>query len=222
MPHKIPPTGQAPSPDIPRRTIDYVRALSACVDAKGDYFPGHSDAVGYLVTLYATELDVQEPLLSELHVAAMLHDTGKIRVADSILLAPRSLTDDEWKIMRQHSVWSSEITASIGGLEHLVSWVRHHHEHWDGSGYPDGLKGEEIPWQSRLLLIADAFHVMTAHRPYRRAMTRVEALTVLHNCSGKQFDPGFIDNALARPPVVTQRESMSDAVQVSSRRRRLA
>jgi len=182
------------------RTIEYLRNLAATVDSKGEYFPGHSDAVAYIVTLYATELGIDGPELTLLHCAAMLHDTGKIRVPDSILLAPRRLTSDEWVIMRKHSIWSAEIAEGIDGLGNIAVWVKHHHEHWDGSGYPDGLKGEDIPWQSRLLLIADAFHVMTSPRPYRAAMSRLRALDVLIEHAGTQFDPTFVnmvnDNAV--------------------------
>ena len=193
---RLPPLEQAPK-RLSFRTMEYLRMLAATVDAKGNYFPGHSDAVAYIVTLYASELGITEPLLGMLQGAAMLHDTGKIRVPDSVLLAPRPLTEDEWIVMRSHSVWSAEIAAGIDGIGEIPAWIRHHHEHWDGSGYPDGLKGEEIPWQSRLMLVADAFHVMTSMRPYRSAMSRQGAFAILADNAGGQFDPFFVGEALA-------------------------
>lgn len=175
------------------RIVEYVRDLAATVDSKSDYFPGHSVGVAHIAGMIVVELGMDQRIVQPLQVAALLHDVGKIRVPDSILLSPHALTQDEWKVMHQHSLWSAEIAAGIGDLsEDVVSWILHHHEHVDGSGYPDGLQGDQIPWQSRLLLVADAYHVMTAVRPYRSAMTRTEAAALLREKSGEQFDPVFV------------------------------
>ncbi len=184
------------------RTLSYCRSISAAVDAKADYFPGHSDGVAYLVQLIGRELEIEHDMLQRLQAAALLHDTGKFRIPDSILMAPRRLTLEEFEVMKSHSVWSSEIAAGISGFDKDIAvWIRHHHESWNGSGYPDGLAGEEIPWQSRLMLVADAFHVMTAYRPYKDARSRTEAIAELAVCAGKQFDPQFVDALMARPVV---------------------
>lgn len=188
--------------------LEYVRTLAATVDAKGEYFPGHSDAVAYLTTLLGTEAGIQKPMLSQLHIAAMLHDTGKLLIPDSILNAPRKLTDEEWVIMRKHSTWSAQIASAITGIGEIAVWVRHHHEHWDGSGYPDGLTGDRIPWQSRLMLIADAFHVMTAVRPYQNARSRIGALTAIQENAGTQFDPNLVDMLANRPPILITRKDL--------------
>lgn len=188
--------------------LEYVRTLAATVDAKGEYFPGHSDSVAYLTTLLGTEAGVQQPMLAQLHIAAMLHDTGKLLIPDTILNAPRKLTEDEWVIMRKHSTWSAQIASAIAGIGEIAVWVRHHHEHWDGSGYPDGLRGDKIPWQSRLMLIADAFHVMTAVRPYQQARSRIGALTVIQENAGSQFDPNLVDMLAHRPPVLITRQDL--------------
>ena len=185
-----------------QRTMSHCRAIARAVDSKAGYFPGHSDGVAYLVQLIARELGVGRGMLRRLQVASLLHDTGKLKIPDRILLAPRKLTQEEYDVMKQHSVWSSEIASSISGFDKDIAiWIRHHHESWDGSGYPDGLAGEAIPWQSRLMLVADAFHVMTAHRPYQDARSRSEAIAEIIANSGTQFDPRFVDAIMTRPAI---------------------
>lgn len=185
------------------RTLDFCRSVARAVDAKAGYFPGHSDGVAYMTQLLGRELGIDDIMLRRLQAAALLHDTGKLLVPDTILLAPRSLTVPEFAIMKKHSVWSSEIACALSGFSgDIALWIRHHHESYDGTGYPDGLKGEEIPWQSRLMLVADAFHVMTAYRPYQSARSRSEAITELIENAGKQFDPQFVDAVMTRPKLL--------------------
>lgn len=179
--------------EVDERTMDYLRTLSATVDTKGGYFPGHSVAVAYLASTMGLELGKSVAELAAVQVAALLHDTGKLMVPDQILMAPRPLTEQEWIVMRQHSVWSSSIAAAVTGLDEVAGWIRSHHERMDGKGYPDGLVGDAIPWQSRLLLIADAFHVMTTVRPYSKGITRHEAVRLLYQHSGTQFDGDMVD-----------------------------
>lgn len=187
-----------------RRTMAYCRSLARAVDSKAEYFPGHSDGVAYIVQMIGRELEIDRTMLMRLQVASLLHDTGKLRVPDAVLLAPRRLSDEEFEIMKMHSIWSSEIAAAIAGFDaDIAIWIRHHHESWNGTGYPDGLAGEDIPWQSRLMLVADAFHVMTAYRPYHTARTRSDAIAELIMNSGVQFDPKFVD-ALMAPPAISR------------------
>ena len=124
--------------------------------------------------------------------AALLHDLGKIGIPDSILQKPSSLTEKEWQSMRQHPVLSHQALAQVGGFSSVLPLVRHHHEHFDGSGYPDGLSGEDIPIGSRIILAIDAFDAMTSDRPYRRAMPIASAAKELVRCSGSQFDPPVV------------------------------
>jgi HD-GYP domain-containing protein (c-di-GMP phosphodiesterase class II) len=121
----------------------------------------------------------------------MLHDIGKIGLPDSILGAPRPLGDDEFAIVKRHPEFGQELLDGIG-IEPVDEWVLHHHEHWDGSGYPHGLAGEEIPLGSRIILAADAFEAMTADRPYRAAQSREFALRELRANIGIQFDPNVV------------------------------
>jgi len=123
----------------------------------------------------------------------MLHDVGKVSVPDSILRKPGPLTPDEYEEIKRHPVAGAEIVQRVEGLEPIVPWVRHSHEHFDGSGYPDGLSGETIPPASRILLVADAYDAMTSHRAYRRAMSPEDAQAELRKNAGTQFDPACVE-----------------------------
>lgn len=169
--------------------VTSLRALAAAVDFKAGYVPGHSDSVAYLMSMMAREAGYGEQIAAQLELAALLHDAGKIRIPDSILLAERPLTPEEFRIIRKHPGWSAELATGYGEADFSFDWILHHHEHFDGSGYPDGLRGDEIPWPSRMLLVADAFQVMTSDRPYQRSRTRREALRILAECTGTQFCP---------------------------------
>src|SRR4051794_32118863 len=144
-----------------------LRSMAGAVDIKGGYVPGHSDSVAYLMSMMGREAGYSPESIRLLELAAFAHDVGKLRLPDAVLLAQRPLTVEEEAMVRQHPVWSAHVAAGLEGAEAIVPWVRHHHEHWDGSGYPDGLSGEAIPWPSRMLLVADAFQVMTTDRPYQ-------------------------------------------------------
>lgn len=165
------------------------RALAQAVDYKAGYVPGHSDGVAYLIGMMSREAGYDTFTTGRLELAALIHDVGKLRIPDSILLAERKLTEEEFTLIKHHSVWSANVAAAFDEMEDIIPWVRHHHERWDGGGYPDGLKGEDIPWPSRMILVADAFHVMTTDRPYQRSRTRREALEILQANTYTQFCP---------------------------------
>lgn len=169
--------------------MEYSRLLARAVDAKGDYFPGHSDGVAYLLRLMASVAEMDKDEADCLELIGMLHDVGKIHTPDAILRKPSTLTAVEFDAIRLHPIQGEEIVRSIQGMEHLAPAVRHHHEHWDGSGYPDGLAGKAIPYHSRLLLVADAFHVMTSRRPYQQPRSRAAAVREVALNAGKQFCP---------------------------------
>ena len=177
---------------LARRPAEYLRLLAQAVDAKGDYFPGHSDGVAYVVRLMATEANLSDEHTAALMEAALMHDVGKLAVPTAILRASRRLTDAEYELMKEHPIWSERIAERSGVRLDVPVWVRHHHEHWDGSGYPDRLAGEQIPIESRILLVADAFHVMTNHRSYARAKPRSVAIGELERLAGVQFCPDSV------------------------------
>jgi putative nucleotidyltransferase with HDIG domain len=149
----------------------------------------HSSAVADHAAAIAEELGWSRTELALLRMAAMLHDVGKVSVPDRILRKPGPLTDAEFAEVAKHPETGAEIVGRIGSLAPIVPWIRHAHEHWDGSGYPDGLSGEAIPLASRVLLVADAFDAMTSDRPYRKARSHDGALEELRRHAGSQFDP---------------------------------
>jgi HD-GYP domain-containing protein (c-di-GMP phosphodiesterase class II) len=130
--------------------------------------------------------------LKALWYGALFHDIGKIGVPDSILHNTDELTEEEWGVIRQHTVVGERIIRPVGFLRHIAPIVRHSHEHWDGSGYPDGLRGRLIPIGSRIILACDAYGAMTTERPYRAALTPADAVAELRARSGTQFDPQIV------------------------------
>jgi diguanylate cyclase (GGDEF)-like protein len=167
-------------------------ALARAVDAKDAGTRNHCETVSELCVLIGQSLGLDADRIERLRLAGLLHDVGKIGVSDGILRKPGRLTEDEAAEMSSHVRIGHAIVASAE-LAEEARWVRHHHEHFDGSGYPDGLSGEEIPPESRIILVADAFEAMTADRPYRRARPVLEALAELDRLSGMQFDPACVD-----------------------------
>jgi response regulator RpfG family c-di-GMP phosphodiesterase len=166
-----------------------VGALLAALVARDGYTADHSRAVVEHTVAVARQMGLSEGEVSEVEQVALLHDIGKIGVGDAILSKPGPLTDSEWGLMRMHPVIGEEIVASTKGLSHLAPAIRAEHERWDGKGYPDGLKGEEIPLASRIILVCDAFHAMTSDRPYRKGLEVDVALEALELNAGKQFCP---------------------------------
>ena len=169
-----------------------ILALARTVDEKDTYTRGHLDEV----TMYGMEV-VKELSKSarlkidkeNLKTALLLHDIGKIGVPDALLNKPGKLTPDEWSVMKQHPEIGARIIEPISKLKSVCKIVRYHQEKYDGTGYPDGLKGQEIPFESRIIAVVDAFHAMTSNRPYRKALSEKVALMELEVNRGKQFDP---------------------------------
>jgi HD-GYP domain-containing protein (c-di-GMP phosphodiesterase class II) len=166
-----------------------VEALAAAVDMRDSYTAEHSEEVVELARRVARALGVQGSALSDLEVAARLHDVGKIGVPDEILRKEGPLDPDEWRIVKQHPAWGSQMLARVPELAGVAALVRYEHERWDGQGYPDGLAGEEIPLASRIVFVCDAYHAITSTRPYRAAKSAQAALEELQAHAGSQFDP---------------------------------
>jgi response regulator RpfG family c-di-GMP phosphodiesterase len=164
-------------------------ALLAALVARDGYTGEHSRAVVEQAVAVARRMGLTEEEVSDVEQVALLHDIGKIGVGDAMLNKPGPLTDPEWELMRMHPVIGEEIVASTKGLAHLAPAIRAEHERWDGKGYPDGLKGEEIPLASRIILVCDTFHAMTSDRPYRKALDATVALEALEKNAGTQFCP---------------------------------
>ena len=154
---------------------------------------GHVDDVAQLTVAVARRMELSAEDLDAVSRAAELHDVGKMAVPDPILQKPGPLDEAEWSLMHQHTLVGERILTAAPALVPVARLVRSSHERWDGSGYPDGLAGEDIPLGSRIVSVCDAFHAMTSDRPYRRSMTPGEALAELERCAGCQFDPGVVE-----------------------------
>jgi diguanylate cyclase (GGDEF)-like protein/putative nucleotidyltransferase with HDIG domain len=170
--------------------MEMVNSLAETVDAKDSYTMQHSKNVSEMAGNIARAAGFSEEAVRKIEAAGILHDIGKIGVPDNILNKPGRLTNDEMLIIRNHPVTSSHIIESTS-LKDLAQIIRAHHERWDGMGYPDGLKGNEIPVESRILALADTFDAMTTDRPYRKGCSIDEAVAEVKKCAGSQFDPEF-------------------------------
>jgi len=169
-----------------------LKTLSQALNAKDYYTLGHAARVAAYIVLLGRELGWDEDTLRRVEESAYLHDIGKIGVSDRVLLKPAGLNAKEWELMRQHPIFSADIIRPLFSDE-LVLGVRHHHERFDGDGYPDGLLGEQIPAIARAMCIVDSYDAMSFRRPYRQGRSYSECLAELDRCRGGQFDPAMVD-----------------------------
>jgi diguanylate cyclase (GGDEF)-like protein len=179
--------------------LSWATTLAHAVDVRMNAEHEHSRAVADLAVSIATSLGWQQEMLGMLRIAATLHDVGKVTIPDRILCKPGRLTDEEFEEIKGHSLAGAELVARVEGLGMIVPWIRHSHESFDGSGYPDGLRGEAIPQASRIMLVADAFDAITNSRPYRDALPVEHACAELRRGAGSQFDPACVEALLELP-----------------------
>jgi len=175
------------------RALSIIYALAATVDAKDSYTYGHSRKVSEYAVAVAEKLNMSQEKLSTVRAASLLHDIGKVGVPDSILNKKEPLTDEEWKPIKSHPKLGVEILRHVIDLANCLPAILHHHEHYDGRGYPSGLKGDQIPLEARILTVADSYDAMTSPRPYREQLPMEEAINELKRCAGTQFDPEIVD-----------------------------
>jgi putative nucleotidyltransferase with HDIG domain len=169
-----------------------ISALSQAIDAKDGFTRGHADRVSRIAGAVARELGASEGAIEHIELAALLHDIGKIGVEDRILLKPSRLDPDETELMRRHPIYGASILEPSAALRPLVPIILAHHENYNGTGYPNGLKGEDIPFGARVILVSDAYEAMTSDRIYRKAIGHDKAMEQLHTYSGIQFDPRVV------------------------------
>lgn len=179
--------------EVRHLSLAIVRALAAAIDARDPYTRGHSEVVARLAVCVAREMGWDGADLELLEFAALLHDVGKIAVPDAVLRKNGPLAPEEWEIVRRHPHYSAQIVEPVAPLKRIIPWIYHHQEWWNGSGYPDGLKGEEIPLAARIIAVVDAYNAMTTERPYRDAMSHEKAVAELRRCAGTQFDPQVVE-----------------------------
>jgi putative nucleotidyltransferase with HDIG domain len=173
--------------------VSIVRVLAVAIDARDPYTLGHSSRVASYSLRIGEEIGLKKEELEELEVASLFHDVGKLKTPDSILMKKQPLDPWEIKAIKHHPEDGAEMLGKVKSLQKYVLPVRHHHEHYDGRGYPDGLKGDRIPLHSAIIAIADTFDAMTSTRPYRRAMSKAEALLELKKGARKQFHPDLVE-----------------------------
>ncbi len=173
--------------------LNAIAALVHALEAKDKYTSGHSQKVSEISAAIAKELGMSPDSIERIRLAGLLHDIGKIGVRESVLNKRSQLTRLEYRHVLSHCEVGEQILALVVESDELLGMVRHHHEHFDGSGYPDGLSGEQIPLGARILAVADTYHAMMWERPYRKAMSTESARAEIERCKGTQFDPVIAD-----------------------------
>jgi len=173
--------------------INTTKALAAAIDAKDPYTRGHSQRVAQISLEISREMGLSPAEQQKVNISALLHDVGKIGIEDRILRKPTELTDEEYNIIRQHPVWGSMIMGHIQQLKEVIPGIESHHERLDGTGYPKGLKGAQIPLLGRIIAVADTFDAMTSERLYQKAMELKFVVSKLEEWKGSRYDPEIVD-----------------------------
>jgi HD-GYP domain-containing protein (c-di-GMP phosphodiesterase class II) len=179
--------------DVHGLMMGLLHSLTSAVDAKDAYTCGHSERVALLSTLLAKEAGLDERAVERIYMAGLLHDVGKIGVPESVLQKPGKLTAEEFEQMKKHPAIGAHILQDVKQISDLIPGVLHHHERYDGKGYPDGLAGQSIPLMGRIICLADCFDAMTSTRTYRKALPLEVTLADIRRCSGTQFDPALTE-----------------------------
>jgi len=174
-------------------TLESIMAIASTIDAKDNYTKGHSDRVAEYACRIGARMGLDEKDLEQLHTLGLLHDIGKIGIPDNVLLKNDRLDDKEYAIMKSHTVVGSKILSSIKSIPNIAEGAKYHHERYDGKGYPDGIKGEEIPLAARIISVADAYDAMTSNRVYRKHLSDDIVYEEIVKGRGTQFDPDIAD-----------------------------
>jgi HD-GYP domain-containing protein (c-di-GMP phosphodiesterase class II) len=184
--------------NLERTFLETVEALANALEAKDEYTSSHARWIRDMSLEVGDELGLDHTTMKRLELGALFHDIGKIGIPSSILLKPGPLTSEEWAVIKTHPEVGEKILAPIDRLAEVRPIVRHCHEHYNGSGYPDGKVGDDIPIESRVILVVDAFHAMTSDRTYRKALSKEEAFKRLRENAGMQFDPRVVEAFVRR------------------------
>jgi putative nucleotidyltransferase with HDIG domain len=179
--------------DLQDQFVALLKSLSETIDARNSHTRGHSKNVARYALAVARQMKWAPDRRHRLEIAALLHDVGKLGVEAFILAKPASLDEVEMAAIRYHPLLGVRILESVRQLADIIPFIRHHHERFDGNGYPDRLKGEDIPLEARILSVADAYEAITSNRPYRRARSPQEALQEIRKGIGTQFDPRVVE-----------------------------
>ena len=184
--------------------MEMVTSLAGAIDAKDPYTKGHSTSVSRYAEALARAVNLPENEVERIKIGALLHDVGKIGIPESVLKKPGKLTDEEWEIMKQHpTIGAEKVLAPNEALRDLIPIVKYHHERIDGIGYPEGLKGNEIPLEARIVSVADAYHALVSDRPYRKGMPIEKACAILREGAGVQWDSDLVRQFISIAPSLT-------------------
>ncbi|MBN1592090.1 MAG: response regulator [Candidatus Coatesbacteria bacterium] len=179
--------------ELQENYLQVIKSFAVVLEERDAYTQGHSSRVTEYSVRIANEMGLPEGQIIALQIGGNLHDIGKIGIPEEVLRKPTRLTDDEWRVMREHPIKGARMVEPLSFLSKERILIKHHHERWDGRGYPDGLAGEEIPLLSRILCVADSFDAMTSTRSYRRRMALATAIAQIEENRGTQFDPRIVD-----------------------------
>ncbi len=179
--------------DLEEAYVTTIKALAAAIDARDPYTHGHSTRVARLSLKLGKAIGLSKDELEDLEIACLLHDVGKLKTPDFILQKKEQLDSEEYKEMMRHTEDGAEILSKANSLKKYIPSVRYHQEWYNSNGYPDGLKGEQIPLVASIISIADAFDLMISTRPYRKALSEEEVLAEMAHLSGKQFNPRLVE-----------------------------
>lgn len=196
--------------------METVSALVSSIEVNDPYTEGHGKRVSYYAKNLAAALGLSQDTASELETAGLLHDIGKLGIPSDILNKPEGLTDAEYEVIRRHPENTRKILENITGLHRIREFTYCHHEHFDGKGYPRGLQGDEIPYESQIISVADAFDAMTSDRAYRKALSAADAAVIIQRQSGKQFNPRLSQIAAQVLPDLYQIISQQDGEKLHS------
>jgi putative nucleotidyltransferase with HDIG domain len=177
--------------------IEMVKALATALYSKSDYNKVHHLETARLSELLGKVMGLNQQQIEQIRVAGLLHDVGTLSIPSDLINKPGSLTDDERRVVNQHPVLGAQLLRPIRALRDICEILENHHERWDGTGFPHGLKGEEIPLPARIVAIVDSYHAMISDRPYRTALSQEEAIKALRDGAGKQWDPFLVDIFIA-------------------------
>jgi putative nucleotidyltransferase with HDIG domain len=214
--------GGGPGDALPPAVVETVTSLALAIDAKDHYTQGHSQKVSAYAVMIAQALGMSQPEIEEIRLAGLLHDIGKVGIPETILNKSGPLDASEWETMKTHTDLGAKILEPLEAMNHIRLMVRHHHEFYDGTGYPERLEGEQIPHGARVIAIADAYDTITSERTYKKARTPEDAFGELERCAANQFDPElvriFIETMRSAPrPVVEVIAGVPDPSSSSTR-----
>jgi putative nucleotidyltransferase with HDIG domain len=218
--HGMSKTSASSFEPLPPVVMDTLTSLALAIDSKDQFTQGHSQKVSGYAVLIAEAIGLKGPEIEEIRLGGMLHDVGKVGISESILNKTGPLNPDEWETMKRHVEYGAKLLEPLRGTERIREMVAHHHEFFDGSGYPKGLTGNQIPLGARVVAIADAYDTITSERTYKKAHTPEEAFLELERCGAAQFDPELVrafvtrlrrlPNQLLEPAHTPEREVLSE------------